>query len=105
MLLSEMLSKELHPDDELLIIASDGIWEFITNQEAVDIVDRYEDPLEACKHLVAEAYKMWMIHDVRTDDITGTLSHHLKDSSKRFFVCLHPVNNSYKYPFEMAEQD
>jgi CRP-like cAMP-binding protein len=65
-----MMTKELHPDDELLVIASDGIWEFITNQDALQIIDRYKDPLEGCKHVVAEAYKLWMIHDIRTDDIT-----------------------------------
>ena len=66
----EIGRKDLHPDDELLIVASDGVFEFLTNQTVADMVNHYEDPLEACRHVVAEAYRMWMIHDVRTDDIT-----------------------------------
>ncbi|KAJ1435928.1 PPM-type phosphatase domain [Sesbania bispinosa] len=29
---------KLHPDDQFLIFASDGLWEQLSNQEAVDIV-------------------------------------------------------------------
>jgi len=66
----EISSRELNEKDQMIIVASDGVWEFITNQGAVDMCRKYKDPLEACRHVVAEAYKMWMIHDVRTDDIT-----------------------------------
>lgn len=30
--------QKLHPEDQFLIFASDGLWEHLTNQEAVDIV-------------------------------------------------------------------
>ncbi|XP_065870955.1 probable protein phosphatase 2C 38 isoform X2 [Euphorbia lathyris] len=30
--------KKVHPEDQFLILASDGLWEHLTNQEAVDIV-------------------------------------------------------------------
>jgi len=66
----ELATHDLSEKDQMLIIASDGVWEFITNQGAVDMCSKYTDPLEACRHVVAEAYKMWMIHDIRTDDIT-----------------------------------
>jgi len=66
----EMSSISLTPQDKMLIVASDGVWEFITNQGAVNMCQKYKDPLDACRHVVAEAYKMWMIHDTRTDDIT-----------------------------------
>lgn len=31
-------SHTLHPDDQFLIFASDGLWEHLSNQDAVDIV-------------------------------------------------------------------
>lgn len=31
-------SHKLHPDDQFLIFASDGLWEHLSNQEAVNIV-------------------------------------------------------------------
>ncbi len=40
---------ELTPADRFLVLASDGVWEFITNQEAVDIVAQFESPEDACR--------------------------------------------------------
>ncbi|KAI4299097.1 hypothetical protein L6164_032588 [Bauhinia variegata] len=40
---------------ELLILASDGLWKVMANQEAVDIARRVKDPQRAAKKLVAEA--------------------------------------------------
>ncbi|KAH6801668.1 Protein phosphatase 2C family protein [Perilla frutescens var. frutescens] len=34
-----ILVQELHPHDEFLIFASDGLWEHLSNQEAVDLVN------------------------------------------------------------------
>ncbi|GER54333.1 protein phosphatase 2C family protein [Striga asiatica] len=36
-----MLVHKLNPDDQFLIFASDGLWEHLSNQEAVDIVNSY----------------------------------------------------------------
>lgn len=35
-----VLVQKLYPEDQFLIFASDGLWEQLTNQEAVDIVNR-----------------------------------------------------------------
>ncbi|XP_028753190.1 probable protein phosphatase 2C 9 isoform X2 [Neltuma alba] len=40
---------------ELLILASDGLWKVMANQEAVDIARKIKDPQRAAKQLVAEA--------------------------------------------------
>lgn len=53
-----------------VVIASDGVFEFLTNQNVADMVARYDDPLEACKKVVQEAYDLWLQYEVRTDDIT-----------------------------------
>lgn len=42
-------------DTDLLIIASDGVWKVMANQEAVDIAKKIKDPQKAAKQLVVEA--------------------------------------------------
>jgi len=66
----EMLSTRLTSDDRVLIIATDGIFEFVSNTEAMKICTRSENPLAACQSLVEAAYDQWLIHENRTDDIT-----------------------------------
>ncbi|KAG5016009.1 hypothetical protein JHK85_022145 [Glycine max] len=46
---------DIDPDAELLILASDGLWKVMANQEAVDIARRIKDPQKAAKQLVAES--------------------------------------------------
>ena len=66
----EMLTREFKPNDRMIIIASDGIFEFLTNQSVVDICAKFSDPLEACKAVVSESYNLWVQYELRTDDIT-----------------------------------
>nr|XP_016447281.1 PREDICTED: probable protein phosphatase 2C 10 [Nicotiana tabacum] len=40
---------------DLLILASDGLWKVMSNQEAVDIAKKVKDPQKAAKQLVIEA--------------------------------------------------
>ncbi|XP_052189638.1 probable protein phosphatase 2C 10 isoform X1 [Diospyros lotus] len=42
---------------DILILASDGLWKVLSNQEAVDIAKTTADPRKAAKQLVAEALK------------------------------------------------
>ncbi|KAL8130826.1 putative protein phosphatase 2C 9 [Apium graveolens] len=44
-------------DVDVLILASDGLWKVMTNQEAVDIARITKDPQKASKQLVDEALK------------------------------------------------
>ncbi|PWA89572.1 protein phosphatase 2C family protein [Artemisia annua] len=42
---------------DLLVLASDGLWKVMDNQEVVDIARRIKDPQKAAKRLIAEALK------------------------------------------------
>ena len=62
---------EITPANPFLIVATDGIWEFISSQKAVDIVAKCpDDPREAARALVSTAYKAWLSQETRTDDIS-----------------------------------
>ncbi|TMW55125.1 hypothetical protein Poli38472_013887 [Pythium oligandrum] len=67
----EILCKGLNVHDRFIVIASDGVFEFLTSQNVVDIVKKFDDPAEACQALVDEAYNRWLQYEVRTDDITA----------------------------------
>lgn len=62
--------RQLEPSDKYLIIASDGVFEFLTNQMVADECAHHTDPLMACKAVVAQAYHLWLQYEIRTDDIT-----------------------------------
>ena len=66
----EILTFDLDSSHEFIVIASDGVWEFLTSQSVVDMVASYKDPGEACRVVVHESYTLWLRHEVRTDDIT-----------------------------------
>jgi len=61
----EILEYEVQPEDEFLVVASDGIWEFMSNEEVARIArDPYylkSAPEAAANALVKEAYKRWKI--------------------------------------------
>lgn len=67
----EIVRRRVLPTDKFLVIASDGVFEFLASQTVVDIVSKFTDPYEAARALVAESYKLWLHYEVRTDDITA----------------------------------
>ena len=66
----ELLKKEIEENDEYIVICSDGVFEFLSNQAVLDIVLKYDDLLAACKAVVQESYRLWLQYEIRTDDIT-----------------------------------
>ena len=62
--------REVQPNDRFIVIASDGVFEFLTNQMVADMLARYSDPLDACKAVATASYNMWLQYEVRTDDIS-----------------------------------
>lgn len=60
------------------VLASDGIWEFMTTAECIDfvsscIVDSGNLPQEACNALIDEAYDRWDAEEDVVDDITAAV--------------------------------
>jgi len=67
----EVLHRKLTKEDKYIIVASDGVFEFISSQMVVEIFERNSSNLlVAARAIVAEAYRRWLQFDVRTDDIT-----------------------------------
>ncbi|XP_057467856.1 protein phosphatase 2C and cyclic nucleotide-binding/kinase domain-containing protein isoform X2 [Actinidia eriantha] len=71
----EIVVLELKPDHPFFVIASDGVFEFLSSQAVVDMVAKYKDPRDACAAIVAESYKLWLQYETRTDDITVIVVH------------------------------
>ncbi|XWS39732.1 hypothetical protein CRYUN_Cryun18bG0079700 [Craigia yunnanensis] len=51
----DIQNADIDSDTEVLILASDGLWKVMSNQEAVDIAKKTKNPQGAAKQLVAEA--------------------------------------------------
>ena len=64
---------QLLNEDKFIILASDGIWEFISSEEVVNIVKDFylENNIEgALTYLYNEASKRWIMEEEIIDDIT-----------------------------------
>ena len=60
----------LTDDHSMFILGSDGIFDFISNEEAVGIANQCSNVSDACRTLVGTAYSRWIKNEERTDDIT-----------------------------------
>jgi serine/threonine protein phosphatase PrpC len=71
----ELTYHKVTKEDEFLVLATDGVWEFLESEDVVKMVDRSFSsgrPAEdACKYIIARSAKAWQHHegDYR-DDIT-----------------------------------
>lgn len=69
----EILEYEIQPEDLYLVVASDGVWEFMPNEEVGKISFPFYSksaPEAAANALVKEAYKKWKTEEEVIDDIT-----------------------------------
>ena len=60
-------------EDKFMIIASDGIWEFISSQECVNIINEFyekNDLKGCCEYLYQESSKRWLKEEEVIDDTT-----------------------------------
>ena len=71
----EIIKYEFNGNEKFIILASDGIWEYIDSDECVNIVkDFYEndmDAIGALNSLVKEAFNRWKNMEDSIDDITA----------------------------------
>ncbi|CAA0807082.1 Probable protein phosphatase 2C 35 [Striga hermonthica] len=74
----EVSTVTLTPEHPFFVVASDGVFEFLSSQTVVDMVNKYADPREACSAIADKSYKLWLEHENRTDDITIIIVH-IKD--------------------------
>lgn len=69
----EILDYTLTPNDQFILIASDGVWEFMSNVDVARLVYPYVEknaPEAAANALVKEATKRWKKEEEVIDDIT-----------------------------------
>ena len=64
-------------DGKCVVIASDGVWEFVSNDKVRDIVvncENLEDKEKICTQEIADyAKKVWVMNNEIVDDITVTV--------------------------------
>mmetsp|Transcript_72799 Transcript_72799/g.160952 ORF Transcript_72799/g.160952 Transcript_72799/m.160952 type:complete len:374 (+) Transcript_72799:230-1351(+) len=69
----EVRSLKVQKDWRFVLLCSDGVWQFITTQESVDIIARYppSEVQKAAETLAAEAWNRWIAEEGNVvDDIT-----------------------------------
>lgn len=70
----EILELDLCKDDKFIVIASDGVWEFISNEEIAKIVKPFfeaKNAEKAAEAVVKESYLRWKKEEEGiVDDIT-----------------------------------
>ena len=69
----KFIEEKIDKDTKFIIVASDGIWEFLDNDTVKNITMPYyekNDPDGACKELIKRATEFWNQEDIVVDDIT-----------------------------------
>jgi serine/threonine protein phosphatase PrpC len=59
-----------------MVIASDGVWEFLSSEEVVNIVSKHFDvlnPKTAVEAVVSKSAREWKVRESTQDDITCVL--------------------------------
>ena len=69
----QIIEYNINIKSKYMIICSDGIWEFINNEQAMEIGNKYylrNDPNGLCNELAKNATELWTKEDIVIDDIT-----------------------------------
>ena len=71
----ELLTYQLDKNSRCLVMASDGVFEFMTNEEVMAAAKRHwGTPWRRARRSVATAYDYWATEDSRSDDVTARWS-------------------------------
>jgi serine/threonine protein phosphatase PrpC len=69
----EVFEYKITAEDRAIIIASDGLWEYMSNKEVTDVVKKIinkDDPDYIVNELYNESVIRWKLKDQGIDDIT-----------------------------------
>ena len=69
----KFIEDKVDKDTKFIVIASDGVWEFLENETVRNIVMPFyekNDPQGACKELIKKSTEWWNQEDIVVDDIT-----------------------------------
>lgn len=67
----EFTERELDPiADKFLVVATDGLWEFVENNETIQMTEAQKGPTEAVDVMVKESSMRWMREEQVIDDTT-----------------------------------
>ena len=67
----EIMDYPITSSDRFMVLASDGVWEFLDNQAVVDLVASCSgNGPEACKKVIKASYDAWTREEDVVDDIT-----------------------------------
>ncbi|KAL4556238.1 hypothetical protein LXL04_038882 [Taraxacum kok-saghyz] len=55
----EVVQRDITSQDQFIVLASDGVWDVVSNEEAVEIVASTEDKAKSAKRLVDRAVRGW----------------------------------------------
>ena len=70
----EFRETKIDENAQFIILASDGVWEFLKNEDVANLVMPFylkNDPDGACHCLIKESTKWWNKEDIVVDDITA----------------------------------
>ena len=72
----ELLTYQLDASVRCLVLASDGVFEFMTNEEVMGVARlRAGDPARAAREIAETAYAHWAAEDSRSDDVTCVVAY------------------------------
>ena len=66
----EFTERDLTESDKFIVVATDGLWEFVTNKETADMVAHSENPTRAVEMLMKETNARRMAEEQVIDDTT-----------------------------------
>jgi serine/threonine protein phosphatase PrpC len=71
----EVCERKLDSKDRFLVLGSDGVWDQMSSQEAVDIASRVSDPAHAAREIANQARRRWQseTEGLLSDDITAVV--------------------------------
>jgi len=70
----EIVEHEIANEDLFFVWASDGVWEFLSNEQAAEIVLKHQNNLqEAAQTLVEKSCDIWKKEEEVIDDITTVI--------------------------------